>query len=224
MSDQFRQFFDIIIVILLMFLIPTYYHIMITDSDIGIYVTHEVNIFGDQICKDGYLSQEMYESLLTKLSNTNILYDIEMVHEHDVYYPTDVGDASLQTFTTYTTDIRNMLFPIPYQSLTNYDKGDYISCDGILYEFLGDSNIFPYNPSLITDYDTATGISILYPYWRRTNGSVDGKYLMQRGDRFSIKVTNRKDTTSQRISHLLGFGGSSGIHAYGGGMVTDENY
>lgn len=223
-SNILGRFVDLVIILVLMFMIPLYYHTSLNDSSVNTYVIREVNLFGDQACKDGYISVEMYEDLLNKLANTDILYDIKLMHTHDVYYPS-AGEYVTEEKTYYTDDIRRMLYASDFRSLTNYDSGDYVyGSDGLLYRYSGASNIYPYDPALIGDFDPMTGASATYPYWEQIGKGIQGKYLMQEGDRFSITVNNRSDTTSQKISDLLYFGGSPGIHAYGGGMVSDENY
>lgn len=223
-SNILGRFVDLVVILLLMFMIPLYYHASLNDSSVNTYVIREVDLFGDQACKDGYISVEMYEDLLGKLANTDLLYNIKLVHSHDVYYPF-AGEYVTEEMTSYTDDIRRILYASDFRSLTNYNSGDYVyGSDGLLYRYSGGSDIFPCDPALIGDFDPMTGASDVYPYWEQIGKGIRGKYLMQEGDRFSITVSNRSDTTSQKISTLLHFSGSSGIHAYGGGMVSDENY
>jgi hypothetical protein len=131
----------------------------------------------------------------------------------------------METITSYTDEIKGQLYANPYQSLTNYDNGDYVyGTDGILYKYVGASTLYPYDPSLVSDFDSITGASSSYPYWEKIGTATPGKYTMQTGDQFSITVSNRSDTTTQKIATVLGLGNSGNIHAYGGGMIDDENY
>lgn len=224
-SNIYGRFFDLAVILILLFIIPMYYTSAVNDSSINIYVIREVDEFGDQVCKDGYISVEMYEDLLNKLSNTDLLYDITMEHTHDVYYPNASGSVTTAETAVYSDDIRRQLYAALFQSMTYYSYGDYVyGSDGMLYRYIGEGRMYPYDPALVSDFDAMTGASSLYPYWEQVGTGMQGMYLLQEGDHFSITVKNRSDTTSQKISSLLYFGASSGIHAYGGGMVTDENY
>ena len=223
-SETLHRFVDLIVILVLLFLIPVFYNSLINDSSINTYILREVDLFGDQVCKNGYVSVSMYEDLLDKLAATDLLYDIKMVHTHDVYYPSADGSQTEEQ-TTYEKDIKGQLYANDFRALTKYDKGDYVyGTDGILYEYIGSPNIYPHDPALVGDFDPVTGASHAYPYWERVGSSIKGMYLMKDGDRFSITVSNRSDTTSQKVSTLLSMGKTSGIHAYGGGTVVDENY
>lgn len=224
-SNVFSRFVDLALIIILIFMIPLYYTSAINDSSVNTYVIHEVNEFGDQVCKNGYISVDMYEDLLNKLSNTDLLYNVKMSHTHDVYYPSGNGAFTTEETVTYEEDIKKQLYAAVFQSLTYYDYGDYVyGSDQMLYRYVGKSQIYPYDPALIDDFDAMTGASQLYPYWNLVGNGIPGKYLMRYGDRFSISIINRSDTISQKITSVLQFGQSAGIRAYGGGMITDENY
>lgn len=223
-SNVLGRLADLALIIILLFLIPLFYTASLNDSSLNTYVLREVDDFGDQVCKDGYISVEMYEDLLWKLSNTDILYDIKMEHIHDVYFPTAAGFTKEEQ-STYTDDIKRILYASSFRTLTHYEYGDYVyGSDGNLYRYTGTSGIYPYDPALISDFDPMTGASTTYSYWVFEGEGIPGKYLFRDGDQFSIIVSNRRDTTSQRIATLLQFGKTAGIHAYGGGTVVDENY
>ena len=224
MSRLVVKIIDFAVILILLFAIPVYYNTSLNDSTTNVYVLREVDLFGDQVCKNGYISVEMYEDLLNKLSNTDLLYNIQMTHTHDVYYPSSTGgSASTEQDITYTDDIKRRLYASAFRSLTYYDAGDYVyGSDGMLYRYAGSNQIFPYDPALISDFDSMTGASTAYPYWILAGRGMPGKYLLHDGDRFSITVSNRSETVSQKISSVLHFGKSLGIHAYGGGTVTDE--
>ena len=225
MSRLIIKIFDFAVILMLLFGIPVYYNSTLNDSSKNVYVLREVDLFGDQVCKNGYISVEMYEDLLNKLSNTDLLYNIHMSHTHDVYYPSAGGDAITEEKKTYEDDIKRQLYASNFRSLTYYDQGDYVyGSDGMLYRYAGSNRIYPYNPALVQDFDPMTGASTAYPYWILIGKGIPGKYLMHDGDRFSITVSNRSETVSQKISSALYFGKSMGIHAYGGGMIADENF
>lgn len=158
------------VALVLFFVIPSVSNGELVQSGLDIYVIHETDVLGDQVCKDGYLSQEMYAEYLETLAETNMLYDVTMTVVHDTWYPVYdaagnfTGEMTRIEEKTYTEDIREAL------------------------------------------------------------SSGTRCYYMKKGDRFSISVVSRSDTTVQQLLKAVGFRNLSGITAFGGGIVSDENY
>lgn len=96
-----------------------------------IYVSNEVSKFVDSIKNTGYLSKDMYLSFYSKLSATNISYDIEITHAHKVVEPK--YDEIIQDYTQdYTTYFYNIYLDDILTELDNngcyyFSQGDYIS-------------------------------------------------------------------------------------------------
>ena len=158
------------VALVLFFTIPSVSNGELIQSGLDTYVIHETDVLGDQVCKDGYLSQEMYAEYLETLADTDILYDVTMTAVHDTWYPVydDTGNFTGEMARieekTYTEDIREAL-----------SQGE--RC-----------------------------------------------YYLKKGDRFSISVQSRSARTVQQLLKAIGFRNLSGITAFGGGTVTDENY
>lgn len=115
MDDLIPTLVSALIGLLLLFFIPICFTAGITESTVDTYVTHKADVFGDQVCKNGYLTQEMYEDFIHDLSNTELLYDITFTRSHTTQFPVYdaagnfTGEVKTVIENTYTDDIMQEL-------------------------------------------------------------------------------------------------------------------
>ncbi|MFT4145747.1 MAG: hypothetical protein QM644_14940 [Mobilitalea sp.] len=82
-----RKFFDICLALLVFFLFPLVYFSLKQDAVRNIDVEVGTSNLLNEIEYRGYLSKEMYEDYQEELSNTGLLYTINLKHERIVYEP-----------------------------------------------------------------------------------------------------------------------------------------
>lgn len=115
MEDLVAMLVAIIIAVVSFFYIPTVSSSELSDSAIDTFVVHETDVWGDQVCNNGYITYEMYTSLLENLSKTDLTYNVDFERVHTVYYPiynpdgTFSGDAKEITEKNYTDEIKEKI-------------------------------------------------------------------------------------------------------------------
>ncbi|HWT27638.1 MAG TPA: hypothetical protein VN131_06835, partial [Mobilitalea sp.] len=78
---------DIIIGVVILFLFPLLYFGLKQDALIQSKVKIDTTEFVDDIRSKGYLTKQMYDNYLEKLSKTNLLYNITLEHNQSIYEP-----------------------------------------------------------------------------------------------------------------------------------------
>lgn len=94
--------FASIVAIILLTIVPAYRAYWIIDQQVFKYVNMQTQEFANNIRHKGYIDYEQFESFVKALSNTENVYDINIVHTEKIYHPlqaTDPGYTSDHTFT-----------------------------------------------------------------------------------------------------------------------------
>ena len=130
--DAFEKVVAIITMVLLMYIVPLFFIMQHTDSIIQSYVTKKTDEFVEVVRNNGYMSETMYRNYMKQLSSTNLVYDIQMIHEHCTYEP--VFDEITNTFKNeivpvyYKTYQEDILEELESDKSTYYfSEGDYFS-------------------------------------------------------------------------------------------------
>lgn len=84
---MFEKFVAVIMLAVMLFIVPVTNMAKQQDRIIQADVSNTVSEFVDDVCKVGYVSQDMYNDFLSKLDSTSYLYDIELVNTHSTVYP-----------------------------------------------------------------------------------------------------------------------------------------
>lgn len=131
MKEPFGTILSVILVIIGLFLIPLQYFANKQDAISQAYVYSLVTDFVEEVQLNGYISQDQYNKFTKSLSNTAVMYTIEMTHAHDVVSPTfnEDGDAVTGTktvpYVTYEDEILEKLFD--KDGMYYFEKGDHFT-------------------------------------------------------------------------------------------------
>ncbi len=87
MRNYFEQIVDIVLTIAIIFLVPLIYFGQKSDIIIQTLASESTISFGNEIRSKGYLSKDMYDNFLMDLSNTGLLYEVDLEQRHTVYEP-----------------------------------------------------------------------------------------------------------------------------------------
>jgi hypothetical protein len=94
--------FASIVAIIIFTLVPVYRTYWIIDQQVYKYVNLQTQEFANDIRHKGYIDNERFEAFIKALSNTENVYDINIVHIEKIYHPlqaTDPGYTPDHTFT-----------------------------------------------------------------------------------------------------------------------------
>ena len=120
----------ILIAVILLFIIPTFYMFERQNDIIYSYVFNETNAFIDRIRNIGYINKQAYEEFINKIENTGYTYEIEIEHKKKLILPdlSNPGQYIITYESFYNYDILNDV--IYNMSLTDRTyklaKGDFI--------------------------------------------------------------------------------------------------
>ncbi len=91
-SDSLWKLFGMILIVLLIFVVPTQFFYQRQDDISYQIVINECNAFSDRVREQGYLTEAMVTDFRRTLSATGMNYDVEIEHErkrflnNQVYY------------------------------------------------------------------------------------------------------------------------------------------
>lgn len=108
------------------------------DTTTNLFVYTETTKFVDAVRNTGYLTSRMYQEYLDKLAATNVLFNVELEHQHKKYDPIYSDPMDLSTFQDdfsinysgyYTKEILDVLFPNDSSISEKYrfSQGDYFN-------------------------------------------------------------------------------------------------
>lgn len=129
--NSFSKITAIFVAAILMFLLPLYSVAQKADRITQTYVSDKTAEFVNAVRNSGKLTEDMYDQFVSALSDTGNVYEINIVHQHGVYYPiydeNDIatGDVSLQFYNTYEEDIVKELYE--NNGVYRFSENDYIS-------------------------------------------------------------------------------------------------
>ena len=87
MEHPVDKIIDILIAILVLFLFPIIFFGFKQDGIVQLLVEAQTEMFVEDIRSNGYISKEMYEYYVNRLSATGLLYDISLEHRHYSFEP-----------------------------------------------------------------------------------------------------------------------------------------
>lgn len=131
MKDAFGEIIAIVIVVLGLFIVPMVYVGQKQDAILQSFVYYQTVQFVENVEKNGYLSQTMYDDFSRQLASCEVLFDIKMEHKHDVIEPVFNDDGSAVTGTDvytsakYEEDILDDLYA--NDGVYRFRKGDYFT-------------------------------------------------------------------------------------------------
>lgn len=120
MGNTIGKVFVILLAALLLFIYPLLNMFEQQEKTSRLFVFTETTAFVDAVRNIGYLSPQMYEEFMEKLSATNNLYDIFIEHRHRRYDPiygdpmnpaTFEEDFAINYEAYYTQEVMSVLFP-----------------------------------------------------------------------------------------------------------------
>jgi len=97
-----KYFVDFLLAILVMFIFPVMNISQRQDAAIMEYLRSETRTFANNVSVHGYLTWQMYESFLDRVSASGQACDIKMVHEKLVYEPEYVSYTFTGKVNTYS--------------------------------------------------------------------------------------------------------------------------
>lgn len=116
MSDAFSRIIAIIIVILMLFIFPSYYTAQKYDAICQNYLTNVTDEFAEDVRKQGKVTQQRYNSFVEDLDKTGLMYNVGMTYKHEGVMPkfnSGTGEViGVETYeeVIYTDDILHSIY------------------------------------------------------------------------------------------------------------------
>lgn len=101
------------------------------DAMTQAYVYSVTTEFVQEVQLNGYISQDSYNTFMSNLGNTGLLFDVEMTHAHDVVSPQFNADGnavvgtSTATYTKYEDEILSGLYDT--DGIYKFEEEDYFT-------------------------------------------------------------------------------------------------
>lgn len=236
MEDNLQRVFSILISILILFILPLYIAFEKMD-DISYSLALKITSnFVDNVTAKGYISEEMYNDFVSRLSVTGNTYDIKMEHIAKKYEP---------ALFVYSDDQKSILATLDYAQYaekwqsssdtirvgeTDYKKDNVklsYNTSEIKYTQEQIRSVFegkgeydkgvPYSKIGLNEYQTqdVNNISVIpymYANYKTTdagNVEVDNSnriYTMNKGDEFSVRIKNENVTIATVLFNAFTLG------------------
>lgn len=253
MEDNLQRVFSILISVLILFILPLYITFEKID-DISYSLALKITSnFVDNVTAKGYVSKEMYNDFVTKLSVTGNVYDVKMEHLSRKYEPiiytygkdenqnrirAGFFDYALYSQSLNTENGKSKFgtedIEISYKvSEIKYSQAQILKIlDGTDEKAFSDMTDSEYK-----NIDIKNINSHPYMYANYTTNQ-DGKkvidnnnriYTMNKGDEFSVRIKNENVTVATVLfnAFTLGIGGTENntrIYINYGGTIQEEEY
>lgn len=243
MEDTLQRVFAIIIAVVIFFLLPLYIAFEKRD-DISYSLALRITTnFVDNVKSKGYLSKEMYDNFISRLSITGNVYDIKLEHIAKKYNP---------VIYSYDNDYKQIKEKFDYNTYKEqFENGQINSATGIyknlvlayeLYEVrYNESNIIEaldLNEQIIRRVEEGTSEAENYKSVNRDNIPVisgiyrtdenKALYPMSKGDEFTVIIKNTNTTVASILFNTLTFGANTGndtkVYINYGGSIQSEEY
>lgn len=243
MEDTLQRVFAIIIAVVIFFLLPLYIAFEKKD-DISYSLALRITTnFVDNVKSKGYLSKEMYDNFISRLSITGNVYDIKLEHVAKKYNP---------VIYSYDDDYKEVKEKFDYNTYkTQFESGQINSATGIyknlvlayeLYEVrYNEGNIveaLDLNEQVIRRVEEGTSEAENYKAVNRDNIPVvsgiyrtdenKALYPMSKGDEFTVIIKNTNTTVASILFNTLTFGANTGndtkVYINYGGAIQSEEY
>lgn len=254
MDDNLQKVFSVLISILIFFILPLYITFEKLD-DISYSLALKITSnFVDNVTAKGYLSEEMYNDFITRLSVTGNVYEVKMEHVSKKYTPvyylynrnenSDNGKVKLKKdYSEYINWLNNN--PVSNNAKLSYSTSEVkYSEKQILNVIKNKDNIKPFSEMSISDYVNINLEDIpVIPYmYANYNVSKDDSgfiraqinnenkiYTMNKGDEFNVRIRNENVTIATILfnAFTLGVGGvenNTRVYINYGGTIQEEEY
>ena len=213
MDDNLQRVFSVLLSVIILFILPLYITFEKID-DISYSLALKITSnFVDNVNAKGYVTEEMYNDFVSRLTVTGMTYDIKMEHVAKkytpVYYAYNENNVLLNTF-DYSI----------YSSYINKDASEgNVEIAGTRYN--KDNIKLSYSTSEIK----YTEKQIL----DKINSNDDKIYTMNKGDEFGVRIKNDNVTIATVLfnAFTLGIGGienNTRVYINYGGTVAEEEY
>lgn len=213
MDDNLQRVFSVLLSVIILFILPLYITFEKID-DISYSLALKITSnFVDNVNAKGYVTEEMYNDFVSRLTVTGMTYDIKMEHVAKkytpAYYAYNENNVLLNTF-DYSI----------YSSYINKDASEgNVEINGTRYN--KDNIKLSYSTSEIK----YTEKQIL----DKINSNDDKIYTMNKGDEFGVRIKNDNVTIATVLfnAFTLGIGGienNTRVYINYGGTVAEEEY
>lgn len=211
MDDNLQRVFSVLLSVLILFILPLYITFEKMD-DISYSLALKITSnFVDNVNSKGYITEEMYNDFVSRLSVTNMTYDVRMEHVSKKYNP---------AWYAYDEN-KNLLGTFDYSIYSSYmkngPKDGNISISGKTYnkkyiKCSYNTSEIKYTEKQILDEVEKNGI-----------------YTMNKGDEFSVRIKNENVTIATVLfnAYTLGIGGTENntrVYINYGGTIAEEEY
>lgn len=123
MNNGFSQMVAILVAVSLFFFLPLIYVMERTKMASQMYLLTESMELVDSVCNTGFLTGEMYDTFLKKVSQKNELYEIEFLHETKNYVLNETGD--FEVFSEFY-DEKDILNALEKENEYDFQKNDFL--------------------------------------------------------------------------------------------------
>lgn len=241
MEDNLQRVFSILISVLILFILPLYITFEKID-DISYSLALKITSnFVDNVTAKGYVSKEMYNDFVTKLSVTGNVYDVKMEHlsrkyEPIIYTYNDKGRAGFFDYALYSQSLNseNSNIELSYKvSEIKYSQAQILKIlDGTDEKAFSDMTDSEYKNIDIKNINSHPYMYANYTTNQDGEKVIDNNnriYTMNKGDEFSVRIKNENVTVATVLfnAFTLGIGGTENntrIYINYGGTIQEEEY
>lgn len=252
MEDNLQRVFSILISILILFILPLYIAFEKID-DISYSLALKITSnFVDNVTAKGYVSKEMYNDYISRLSVTGNVYDVKMEHVSKKYEPAlfvynnenrliSILDYSL--YAEQWKDSEDILKLTSYKKSNiklSYNTSEIKYTQEQILKALDGNDTVPYSEMSLSKYkevdkNSINNVPYMYANYKLNdegNMEVDNEnriYTMNKGDEFSVRIKNENVTIATVLfnAFTLGIGGTENnvrVYINYGGTIKEEEY
>lgn len=235
MEDNLQRVFSILISILILFILPLYIAFEKMD-DISYSLALKITSnFVDNVTAKGYLTKEMYNDYISRLSVTGNVYDVKMEHVAKKYEPAlfvyndknrviSILDYSLfaEQWTNSEDSLklssRNVAYSYKKSDIKlSYNTSEIKYTQEQILKVLNSSGDIPYSKMSLNQYSSLdkkeiTTLPYMYANYKLNddgNMEVDNEnriYTMNKGDEFSVRIKNENVTIATVLFNAFTLG------------------
>ena len=252
MEDNLQRVFSILISILILFILPLYIAFEKID-DISYSLALKITSnFVDNVTAKGYLTKEMYNDYISRLSVTGNVYDVKMEHVAKKYEPAlfvyndENRVISILDYSLYAEqwkDSEDILKLTSYKKSNiklSYNTSEIKYTQEQILKALDGNDTVPYSEMSLSKYkevdkNSINNVPYMYANYKLNddgNMEVDNEnriYTMNKGDEFSVRIKNENVTIATVLfnAFTLGIGGTENnvrVYINYGGTIKEEEY
>lgn len=235
MEDNLQRVFSILISILILFILPLYIAFEKMD-DISYSLALKITSnFVDNVTAKGYLTKEMYNDYISRLSVTGNVYDVKMEHVAKKYEPAlfvyndknrviSILDYSLfaEQWTNSEDSLklssRNVAYSYKKSDIKlSYNTSEIKYTQEQILKVLDSNGDIPYSKMSLNQYSSLdkkeiTSLPYMYANYKLNddgNMEVDNEnriYTMNKGDEFSVRIKNENVTIATVLFNAFTLG------------------